>query len=440
MAKIEEEDKASGKSMQAYLKEVERYISSHHLISNGGKVVTGVSGGPDSVCLALMLHMLGYEVVAIHCNFHLRGEESMRDEAFSEDLCRKNGIRFMKVDFDTTGYAKREKVSIEMAARDLRYAEFRRVKQATGAECIAVGHHKNDNIETMVLNMVRGTGIKGLCGMQPKNGDVVRPLLCLTRPDVLGFLHACGQTYVTDHTNLEDEYARNKVRLNMVPMMESINAGALNNISSTMENLNEVYKIYKRAIGQDMLLCSEEMPDGEIRIDKEKLMRSASPISVLHELLGERGFNKAELKDMLTSGCGRVFGEKGQRVAVDRTRLIVESAHYPAVEIEERTVDIGSLKMERDNRHAYLDADKLHGKLTMRFPQQGDSFAPFGMKGKRKLLSDYMTDQKMSVFEKERQPLLMDGEEIAWVAGRRSSELYRVDGQTRRVVILCLKS
>lgn len=437
---INTEDMATHGFERKTHEKVEAFIKEHGLIERGGKVVTGLSGGPDSVCLARILHRLGYEVVAVHCNFHLRGEESMRDERFVRDFCKGEGIECLKVDFDTMGYAKEKKVSIEMAARELRYAEFRRIMRDEGAKCIAVGHHENDNVETMLLNAARGTGIRGLCGMQPKNGDVVRPLLCLTRQDISAYLKECAQSFVTDHTNLEDEYARNKVRLNIMPMLESINRGALGNMASTIENLNEAYKVYKQAIRRDMSLCCEMMDNGEMRISRERLMETASPISVLHELLGEMGFNKAELKDMLAGSCGKVFGDKGRRAAIDRQHIIIESPHYPAADIEQTIAGIEGLEMKKDTRHAYLDADKLHGVLTVRTPRTGDSFAPFGMKGKRKLLSDYMTDQKMSVFEKERQPLLMDGEEIAWVVGRRSSDLYKIDGSTRRVVILSLKS
>lgn len=419
---------------------VERFILSNKLIGKSSKVIAGLSGGPDSVCLIMILAELGFDVTAVHCNFHLRGAESMRDEAFARNLCCSLGIKMIKTDFDTIGYAEKKKISIEMAARELRYSEFRKIMKETEAECIAVGHHENDNTETMLLNMVRGTGIKGMCGMQPKNNDVVRPLLCLTRKDIIDYLDEHKQGYVTDRTNLEDEYARNKVRLDIMPILEQINRGAAGNMASTMENLNEVYKVYRHAIKRDIAFCARVADNGETRIDISKLKETASPISVLHELIGDRGFNKAELKDMLTCGCGKVFGKKGSRVAIDRTCIITEAPHYPVPVIEKRIVDVADMKIERDGLHAYLDADKLQGQLTMRTPKTGDSFAPFGMKGKRKLLSDYMTDQKMSLFEKERQPLLMDGEEIAWVVGRRSSELYKVDGKTKRVVILYLKS
>ncbi|MDE5740357.1 MAG: tRNA lysidine(34) synthetase TilS, partial [Bacteroidaceae bacterium] len=198
--------------MKHIQEKVKRYIDANGLLKKGVRVVAGLSGGPDSVCLALMLQELGYEVVAAHANFHLRGEESMRDEAFAQTLAERRGWTWRKADFDTASIAQERKMSIEMAARELRYEWFARVKEETDAEAIAVGHHEEDNVETMLLNAVRGTGIRGLCGMQPRNGEIVRPLLCLTRKEILMYLKDRGQSYVTDHTNAEDVYARNKVR------------------------------------------------------------------------------------------------------------------------------------------------------------------------------------------------------------------------------------
>lgn len=415
---------------------VKGFIHDNSLLNQGARVVVGLSGGPDSVCLARMLHELGYEVVAVHCNFHLRGEESMRDERFVKALCQQWGWTLFKKDFDTAQYAQKHKMSIEMAAREHRYDWFSKVKEKTHAEAIAVGHHQDDNTETLLLNLARGTGLKGLCGMQPKHGNVVRPFLCLSRQEILDYLQAKKQDYVTDHTNLEDAYARNKVRLNIMPVMENINLGASHNITSTIENLNEVQKVYQKAINDAISQCVEKTVDGETVIHIDRLKEQPSPISVLHEVLSPFGFNKAQLKEMLSvlDESGRVFVAKGQRLLIDRKRIIVEAAHYPMPHINMEVISIEDLTIEKDPHFAYLDADKLHSQPTLRTPQEGDTFAPFGMGGKRKLLSDFLTDQKLNLFEKERQPLLMDGEEIAWVVGRRSSELYRVDDQTQRVV------
>lgn len=426
--------------MKEALEKVRNFIVTHQLLREGARVVVGLSGGPDSVCLARMLDSLGYEVVAVHCNFHLRGEESIRDEQFVTNLCQQRGWKLYRTDFDTEAYARQQGISIEMAAREYRYDWFHQLQKEVGAEAIAVGHHQDDNVETLLLNLTRGTGIRGLCGMQPKNGEVVRPLLCLAREEILSYLQDIGQEYVTDHTNLEDEYARNKVRLDVLPLLECINQGATKNITSTMENLNEVMKVYQEAMKDAVNQCVEHQENGEIFISIETLKSLPSPISVLHEVLSPFGFNKVQMKQMLAAlgESGKVFTAEGRRVLIDRQSIIVEAAQYPMPHINKEEIPIEDLTIKKDPRYAYLDADKLHGELTLRTPQEGDTFAPFGMSGKRKLLSDFLTDLKLNLFEKERQPLLMDGEEIAWVVGRRSSELYRVDSQTKRVIRLTL--
>ena len=437
---------------------VANFIGRHHLLSPGAKVIVGLSGGPDSVCLTLMLHEMGYDLTGVHCNFHLRGEESMRDERFVRDLCQKLNIPLHKADFDTAQYAKDHKLSIEMAARELRYDLFRRLKAELHAEAIAVGHHQDDNVETLMLNMVRGTGIKGACGMQPVNGDIIRPLLCLRRHEIMHFLAARQQDYVTDHTNLEDEYARNKVRLNIVPQLEAINPRAVDNMSTTMDNLREVYNIYIWWMEQVHQRCCSLLPTGDMRIDIPQLLSLPSPQSALHELLSPACLSRADITSLLdicqqtaqpTSSptlphpcesnsrtlSGKVFGKEGRRVIVDRDCLLLEAEHYTQPTISHTVHPISEVHIEKAPHLAYLDADKLSGPLTVRTPMPGDTFAPFGMGGRRKLLSDYMTDQKMNLFDKERQLLLVDGNEIAWVVGRRGSEKYRVDKNTKRVVV-----
>lgn len=428
--------------MGSIQEKVKLFIQQNALLDEHARVIIGLSGGPDSVCLAMILHRLGYEVIAVHCNFHLRDEESRRDELFATALCEKIGIICHKVEFDTQKYAKEQKISIEMAARELRYSEFRHLKENVKADAIAVGHHKNDNAETIILNLIRGTGVKGLCGMQPKNDDIVRPLLCLTRQEILSFLQDLGQDYVIDHTNMENDYARNKVRLDILPIMELINPGVVQNLTSTIENMNEVQKVYSKAIDDAVKECCERKANGELYINIQLLEKQPSPLSTLHEILAPLGFNKAQLKNMLaaTKECGKIFTGKEHRLLIDRGFMIIESTHYPSYDISKEIVPIENINMKKDNDYAYIDADKLQGELFLRTPQDGDNFAPFGMKGKRKLLSDFLTDQKLNLFEKERQPLLMDGEEIVWVVGLRSSELYRVDDNTQRVIILSLKS
>lgn len=442
-------------------KKVRKFIVAQGLLIRGARVVVGLSGGADSVCLALMLHRLGHEVVAVHCNFQLRGAESERDEQFVKTLCQQQGWTLHLRRFDTERHARQHHQSIEMAARELRYAAFRQVKEEAGVEAIAVGHHQDDNTETLLLNLVRGTGLRGLCGMQPRQGDIVRPLLCLTRQEIEECLHEWGQPFVTDHTNLEDAFARNKVRLHILPQMEAINPAAQQNITTALENLNEVQKVYQQAMQKATSQCCQLTAQGDLCISIRLLRQLASPLSLLHEVLSPLGFHRKQQKDILESleDCGKVFMANGRRLLVDRHSLMVEAvaapippvppkptdetaeAASPAAEslhpqIRQSIVPVEQVCIRKDTQYAYLDADKLHGPLSVRTPQPGDTFAPFGMQGHRKLLSDYLTDQKLSLFEKEKQHLLLDGAEIAWVVGRRSSDLYRVDETTRRVMVL----
>lgn len=432
------------------IKKVSIFIQSNNLMKEKSHVIIGLSGGPDSTFLAIALKELGFRVTAMHCNFHLRGDESMRDERFVEAFCMTKGIALVKKDFDTIGYSKERKISIEMAARDLRYEAFRCLKEELGADAIAVGHHKDDNVETLMLNMVRGTGIKGVCGMQPKNGDIVRPILCLTRNEIMDSLKEVGEGYVMDHTNMEDEYSRNKVRLDVMPVLESINKGAKSNMTVTMENLNEVRKVYEAAMRDAVCRCCQQTSDGgPMRINIAQLKRESSPMSVLYEVLNAKGFNRSQLKDILCSinDCGRMVEANGWRVLIDRDELIVEDlakdvCASPRCEdngIEMVQIAIEDLQLVRDTKYAYLDADKVKYELTVRYPKNGDTFAPFGMKGKRKLVSDFLTDLKMNRFDKEKQLLVCDGEEIVWIVGKRSSELYRITEKTSCVLRLSVK-
>lgn len=425
--------------MNNILTKVDNYITRLSLLRKGATVIAGISGGPDSVCLALILAKLGYDVIAVHCNFHLRGEESMRDERFVENLCKERNIKLQKADFDTIGYAKEKKISIEMAARELRYERFRHFKDTLKAEAIAVGHHRDDNTETFFLNAIRGTGIKGLCAIQPRNEDIVRPLLCLSRDEVIRFLAEEKQGFVTDRTNLEDEYSRNKIRLNVMPVLTKINEGAASNLETTIENLNEVAKIYQKAIKDSIDSCCTTSEDGEIRINKEKLNAQPSPISVLHEVLSPLGFNREQLKGILHSydSTGKIFQANGRRALVDREEIIIEGENSN-VEIIQTIMPAKDIEIKKDNSHAYIDYDKIKSTLSIRKAEEGDTFAPFGMKGRRKLVNDFLTDKKLTRFEKEKQLLVCDGEEIVWVVGRRSSELYRIDNNTTSVVVLSI--
>ena len=203
------------------------------------KYIVALSGGADSVCLLLKMLDEGRHVEAAHCNFHLRGAESDRDESFVVSLCSRLGVTLHRAHFDTREYASLHKVSIEMAARTLRYDYFEKLRIDIGAEAILVAHHRDDNVETVLMNMVRGTGIRGVAGIRPRNGHILRPLLDMSRSDIEAYLRERGETYVTDSTNLEDEATRNKFRLNVVPLLRTINPRASENIHQPLDDCIE---------------------------------------------------------------------------------------------------------------------------------------------------------------------------------------------------------
>jgi len=284
---------------------VARYVADCGLLSATDRVLVGLSGGADSVCLMLMLQRLGYECAAVHCNFHLRGAESVRDEEFVRQLCERLGVRLHLADFDTEGFAHRRRLSVELAARTLRYDHFQQLMQSEGYTKLAVGHHMDDNAETFLLRAVRKTGVSGLCGIRPlsvnsQGTTVVRPLLCLRREQVEVYLRERGESWVTDSTNLEDEAARNRVRHMVIPALQTVSRQAVGNICSTMENLREVLKVYEAEMQRCIGLCVRREGD-TVCIDRRRLQTCVSPLSVLHEVLWPLGFNETQIRNLLTA-------------------------------------------------------------------------------------------------------------------------------------------
>lgn len=418
---------------------VKNYITDKRLLQPSQSVLIALSGGADSVCLLRTLISLGYKCHAAHCNFHLRGDESNRDEQFVTQLCTELSVPLHKTEFDTAAYASQKGISIEMAARELRYDFFTDVLREHNISTLAVGHHQGDNAETLLLNLVRGTGIRGLSGIQPSRniGDfiVVRPLLCLTHDEIVSYLKSIPQSWVEDSTNQHDDVGRNIVRMNILPQLERINPSSAQNIITTIDNLNEVQKVYEYAIRTDLKRCT--VREGVLSIPE--LMSSVSPVSVLHEWLQDKGFNRTQEHDILMAAQQGQSGKIIKDVLVDRSTLVLESAQHYAV-AEDVLISIQpvqEVKIERNPNIAYLDADKVQGELTIRLVQPADSFQPFGMRG-RKLLSDFMTDCKLNIFEKRHQLVVADASDIVWVVGLRSSEKYRVDENTKKVIVLSL--
>lgn len=435
---------------------VKRYIESNKLLSKSQLQLIALSGGADSVALMLLLQELGYNIEAVHCNFHLRGEESNRDETFVKQLCQHHGIELHLAHFDTRTYAELHKVSIEMAARELRYRYFEQLRQDTQAECICVAHHRNDSVETLLINLIRGTGIHGLTGIRKKNGAIARPLLCLNREQILAYLKDKNQDYVTDSTNLIDDVVRNKIRLNIIPLLEGINPSVIDNISETAEWLGETEQLYNKAVEA---MISEAITPGETdagsKMSIEKLKQSEAPHSLLFEWLRGYGFSSATIRQIynhLSAQTGRIWSSDTHQLAIDRGYLCVaekrkaptplripEPGNYRFNDNHMIKVSVSdTVKVSRDSNCATLDASLVNFPLIIRSVESGDSFVPYGMKG-HKLVNDYLTDRKCPVLERDQQLVVIDASgQIIWLAGHRTSQLFCVSKDTTRVLSICI--
>lgn len=421
------------------LNKVKDYIKRHKLLNDNDLYIVALSGGADSVALLLLLDEMGYNIHAIHCNFHLRGEESDRDEQFCESLCQQKRIPFHRIHFDTKTYAEIHKVSVEMAARELRYRYFEELCSAIGAAGVCVAHHQDDSVETVLLNLVRGTGLRGLTGIQCRNGHILRPLLCVSRKEIESYLQGKGQSYVTDSTNLEDDVLRNKIRLRVIPLLQELNPAVAENILRTSENLMEAQCVL------DGIVSSYKDSKS---LDLNELKKYGSSEYIVFEWLKDYGFNGIQVKETMKAETGSLFtSSKGYDLLVDRGRFIVESSLKPFkplripedgtyVLYEGKKVSVKKVPVwiSKEENIATLDASKVHFPLTVRRVEEGDKMIPYGMVGHR-LLSDMMTDRKMTLFEKRRQMVIVDAKGIiVWLVGIRINALCQIDDSTTEVV------
>ncbi|MDD2474617.1 MAG: tRNA lysidine(34) synthetase TilS [Dysgonamonadaceae bacterium] len=436
------------------INKVRQYISNNNLISKESKVIVGLSGGPDSMALLDILINLGYSCIAAHCNFHLRDDASNSDEVFVEKWCSENNIPLFKIDFDTNEHAAKQKISIEMAARNLRYNWFEKLRMEQNAKAVAVGHHKDDSVETILINLIRGTGIKGLTGIPVKNKYIIRPLLAVTRNEIMEYVSSNGISYVVDHTNEEDIYTRNIIRLNVMPILETINPAVKNSIIKTSSNLKEVEKIYDNYIN---IAIKNVLKGNHIHISS--LKSTNSPQSVLFEILSPLGFTSSTIEDIssnLDSIPGKIYLSDDYRILKDRDYLIIsdntsEKMHDKEYLIYSENMEIElplnltintnkytpEFEIKRSSSILQVDIDKLSFPLILRKWRKGDWFVPFGMKGKKKI-SDFFTDNKFNLLQKEETWLLVSDDNIVWIVDHRADNRFRITNTTKTVYTLTL--
>ncbi len=433
---------------------VAKTISSHRLLSPGDKVIVALSGGADSVALLSVLDELGYECLAAHCNFHLRGEESNRDMRHTEKVCRHLGIDLTVKDFDVEKRRRDHGGSVEMACRELRYEWFDELLVRNRAKAVAVGHHMEDNIETLLLNLFRGTGIDGLRGIKYRRDDIIRPLLDVSREDIERYLARRGLEFIVDSSNGSDDYLRNRLRNHVIPEIERCFPGASAAMLLTMRNVSGSCAVYDKAVSD----YREECSDGDGDIDLRKLTNEAGDCAntVLYEMLRPYGLSAAACDDMLRSadGSGLEFhGRDGFKAELDRGMLHLShhgeacgQEYYPIdlrrdvlspVNICISEHDIIEFSPEKNRNVIYFDADaiKSEHRWSLRRWDKGDRIRPYGMTGS-KLVSDVFADAKYSSRDKRRAWLLVCDGEPAWIVGLRSSRMFEITPQTRRYLKL----
>lgn len=431
---------------------VQTYIQKHQLLTQEGSVIVGVSGGTDSVVLLHILMSLGYSCVIAHCNFHLRMDESDRDELFVRTLAKDLKVPYYSVDFETAKYAEEHKISIEMAARDLRYAWFYELLYNQDAQAIAVAHHADDSIETMLINLVRGTGLKGLTGIQPRNHKVVRPLLCCSRLELETYLVRHDLDHVEDSTNATMDYQRNKFRNEVLPLLSGINPSVRQTLYDSLTRFEGINAIYQHAIDSMKGEIVRNEP-GLIKMDIESIQKQPEVPTLMYELLHPYGFGPALVEQItlqLDGESGKVFYSTTHRLVKDRKYLLISQNEDNSIEefsiaSDDSIIEVpfpmkitkqvisNDFEVSKELKRIHVDASKLSFPLLLRRWKEGDSFYPFGMKQRQKI-SDFFINNKLSLLEKEHSWILLSNNEIVWIVGQRLDNRFCVTKQTKEVV------
>jgi tRNA(Ile)-lysidine synthase len=430
------------------------YLSEQNLVHRGDKILLALSGGIDSMVMAHLFLRFGSVTGVAHCNFTLRADDSDKDEALVKKYAEESHLPFYSVRFDTKAYAKKMKISVQMAARDLRYEWFERIRQENNYNSVAVAHNLNDNIETMIINLTRGTGISGLTGIRPRSGKIIRPLLFASRNDIIDYCTHNNISYREDKSNAETKYTRNKIRHLVIPVLREINPSLEKTLAETAGKLTEVNEILEKYI--EIISATVSRRRGEsIIFNRSLLKKYLQNKTVLYELFKPFGLNNGQLKDLIniTEGVtgGRIFTDT-HIIIRNRNEIIVsedterETIEYNILNINElRKIPLfhsasykkitEDFKIPADRFTACLDSEKISFPMTIRNWKAGDNFHPLGMKQNKKL-SDYFIDNKYSPHDKENILILESGGMIIWIIGDRIDNRFRISNSTKKALII----
>lgn len=438
---------------------VEKFQNSlNRLIFQRDRLLLAVSGGMDSILMCHLCHQAGINFGIAHCNFQLRGEASNQDEALVKELAANLDVPFFVRHFDTKAIQKKRKGSTQMLARELRYEWFEEIRTENDFQYIATAHHINDSIETVVYNLAKGTGIRGLSGIQNQGTEnhIIRPLFAFTRNEIENLVKDLGITYREDASNADDKYARNKIRHHVIPVLKELNPSLEKTFLQTSENIKETTVLLDYFINEikDEIVSKK---DGYIHIDKNKLKLYPSQKTILFEILKEYHFNNNQIDDllgMLSGISGKELLSHSHRLINDREFIIIDIIHKKR---EKEFIIKGStvIVLDKENVWSYsrmtinvfntldhnyreyhaFDFNKIKMPLKLRRRQAGDYFYPFGMKGKKKL-KKYFTDQKYHIFQKEDAWILESDGDICAILGDRMDDRFKVTETTKEVFVL----
>jgi tRNA(Ile)-lysidine synthase len=436
------------------LQEFRKYIEENELITGNGKVLIAVSGGIDSMVMSHLFISAGIPVGIAHCNFHLRGKESELDEAFVKKFAAQHKIPFHLAGFDTTGYAGEKGISIQMAARELRYRWFEEVRGEHRYDSIAIAHNLNDNAETFLINLTRGTGIAGLTGMRPRYNYLIRPLLFASRTAITDYSVRNKIKFREDRSNSDVKYTRNRIRHNILPLFREINPSFDTTITETAERFAEINEIVTSYIGGIRKVLSTDKKQ-ILTFNASDLKKVHPKKTVLFELFRPYGLAPAQVDELIKiigSRSGQKLVTKTHCISKNRNEIIV-TLHNKSIEDNYRAETISDLrkipgiisaeikaagksyKIPVSAAIACLDAEKVEFPLLIRKWAHGDFFYPLGMRSRKKL-SDYFIDKKYSVPEKERQMILESDGKIIWLIGERIDNRFRITDTTKKALII----
>ena len=430
------------------------YVRERHLFAPEDKVLLAVSGGVDSMVMLDLFSRSGYRYGVAHCNFCLRGEEGDEDEKSVADVCAGLGAEHFNIRFDTLAEVNASGESVQMVARRLRYDWFERLCAEHGYTKIAIAHHADDSVETFFINLIRGTGLRGLTGIHVANGRIVRPLLFATRREILEYALNNGVAYREDSSNRSTKYLRNKIRLGVIPKIREVAPHFATVMTGNVERLSMALRFIDRQmeLTREKVMTSEK--DGVV-LELDAIDPSLPENYVIYEMLRPYGFSPEVVHDLCRcigdGGCGMKFHSVSHVAYLDRRRVIVRPV-TPGKAYEIR-IDRGVKKefclggcltfeelekedvefLQQPENVALLDAGKLTYPLTVRSWREGDVFVPLGMEGHKKV-SDYLIDAKVPLPDKERQLVVVSGDDIVWLVGRRIDHRYRVAEETRQVL------